>query len=486
MPDATGTRAAHRRIQPYTWLRAGVLTLGIGVAMAGGTAVADADSDANPTTPSSGPQRAGDKSAAKTDRPRMAARTPIGRTAAVARAADSAPTRMPARRGRVPADLGMPEFTVSTISTAPAPESAVAVVIPPHLPAPKASATPSGPVRSFIGVIAANGTATHPDAGLLLGNGYSFTATSCLGPKSCDGGRAGLLWGDGGNGFNGGNGGHGGWIGNGGAGADGVAGIKGGSGGNGGSAGFIGNGGNGGIGTRGVVGASGGNGGRAGFFLGTGGAGGLAATGASGGNGGAGGLFFGAGGSGGIGGPGAVRCAQGDATCTFTVAGGSGGKGGSGGLFFGADGRNGAQALPPDSPLLVGYIPVNNAEVTVIGLPASYPDPYYIPGTVVPDVTLPKGVVLSRFGYPTGNFLAGGGSFFAQLALSPISAVFPYFEYVVADPARLPVGIQIEQSQVAPYYGQPGGGIQYRITFGGQEIPGGVQALIDSGYLALR
>ena len=46
--------------------------------------------------------------------------------------------------------------------------------------------------------------------------------------------------------------------------------------------------------------------------------------------------------------------------------------------------------------------------------------------------------------------------------------------------------MQIEQSQVAPYYGQPGGGIQYRITFGGQEIPGGVQALLDSGYLALK
>jgi hypothetical protein len=464
-----------------------VLTIGIGVAMAGGTAVAGADSDANPSTASSGPQRAGHKSTAKADRPRMAARTPIGRTATVARAADSAPAAMPARRGRVTADLGMPEFTVATISTTPI---STTPALPKTTPTPTGSAvaggTPPGPVRTFIGVIASNGTATHPDAGLLIGNGYSFTATSCLGPKSCDGGRAGLLWGDGGSGFNGGNGGRGGWIGNGGAGADGVAGINGGSGGNGGSAGFVGNGGRGGIGTRGVVGASGGNGGRAGFFLGTGGAGGLAATGASGGNGGAGGLFFGAGGSGGIGGPGAVRCAQGDATCTFTVASGSGGNGGRGGLFFGADGRNGARALPSDSPLLVGYIPVNNAEVTVLGLPASYPDPYYIPGTVVPDVMLAEGLVLSRFGYPTGNFLAGGGSFFAQLALSPISAVFPYFEYVVNDPARLPVGMQIEQSQVAPYYGQPGGGIQYRITFGGQEIPGGVQALLDSGYLALK
>jgi hypothetical protein len=466
MPDAIRTRSAHRRIQPYAWLGAGVITVGMGVAMAGGTAVAAADTDtdtgAGATTASSGPLRAGTKSAARS------------------RATPRATPVATADRRRT---ISTSTISTSTISTSRVSTSRVSTSR--ALESAAASANPTGPVRSFIGVFASNGTATHPDAGLLIGNGYSFTATSCLGPKSCDGGRAGLLWGDGGGGFNGGDGGSAGWIGDGGAGADGAAGIRGGSGGNGGSAGFIGNGGRGGMGTRGVVGASGGNGGRAGFFLGSGGPGGLAATGASGGNGGAGGLFFGVGGSGGIGGPGAVRCAQGEATCTFTTASGSGGKGGRGGLFFGIEGRDGAQALPPDSPLLLGYIPVNNAEVTAIGLPASYPDPYYIPGTVVPDVRLARGVVLSRFGYPTGNFLTDGGSLFAQLALSPISAVFPYFEYIVNDPANLPVGIQIEQSQVAPYYGQPGGGIQYRITFGGQEIPGGVQALLDSGYLAL-
>lgn len=40
----------------------------------------------------------------------------------------------------------------------------------------------------------------------------------------------------------------------------------------------------------------------------------------------------------------------------------------------------------------------------------------------------------------------------------------PYFEYVVADPAKLPASFHIEQSQVASWFGQPGGGVQYRIT----------------------
>jgi hypothetical protein len=53
---------------------------------------------------------------------------------------------------------------------------------------------------------------------------------------------------------------------------------------------------------------------------------------------------------------------------------------------------------------------------------------------------------------------------------------------VVADPANLPRGYHIEQSQVAPWFHQPGGGIQYRII-GPDGKSAVVQALIDSGYL---
>ncbi len=40
---ASGQRGKGRRIQPYAWLGAGAVTLGLGAAMAGGTAIAHAD-----------------------------------------------------------------------------------------------------------------------------------------------------------------------------------------------------------------------------------------------------------------------------------------------------------------------------------------------------------------------------------------------------------------------------------------------------------
>lgn len=139
---------------------------------------------------------------------------------------------------------------------------------------------PGGIVRLFIG----NGTAQHPNAGILFGNGYSYTGYggACT-AGACNGGNGGLI-GSGGNGYNGGNGGSAGWFGNGG---DGGAGAADGTG-------------------------KGGNGGSGGLFMGSGGDGGAggAATGpdGSGGNGGAGGntgllSLWGNGGDGGAGGP---------------------------------------------------------------------------------------------------------------------------------------------------------------------------------------
>ena len=68
----------------------------------------------------------------------------------------------------------------------------------------------------FIG----NGTAEHPNAGLLIGNGYSYSAATPSDRAACNGGTGGLLAGNGGNGFDGGNGGNAGLFGNGGNGGD--------------------------------------------------------------------------------------------------------------------------------------------------------------------------------------------------------------------------------------------------------------------------
>jgi hypothetical protein len=108
-----------------------------------------------------------------------------------------------------------------------------------------------------------NGTADHPDAGLLAGNGFSYTADSCP-TGSCNGGNGGVL-GNGGAGYNGGNGGNAGWFGNGGAGGDAITVASGGNGGNGGDGGlFAGSGGDGGnaLATSSGIGGNGGNIGR--------------------------------------------------------------------------------------------------------------------------------------------------------------------------------------------------------------------------------
>ncbi|MGE2718429.1 glycohydrolase toxin TNT-related protein [Mycolicibacterium celeriflavum] len=148
-----------------------------------------------------------------------------------------------------------------------------------------------------------------------------------------------------------------------------------------------------------------------------------------------------------------------------------------------------AKPLPPDSPLFDGYDPIppgpqfTNADGSLI-----YPDedleskPYAVPGTVIPEAQLPAGTELGRFGSPFGAYLAPEGTPFAELSLPVESAAKPYYRYVVDDPTALPPGWSLEQSQVAPWFHQPGGGTQYRII-----APPGeratTQALVDSGFL---
>ena len=193
--------------------------------------------------------------------------------------------------------------------------------------APKAAAvTAAGlhadPIGGFFRHFVGNGTANNPNGGLLVGNGFSYDATTCA--ATCDGGRAGLF-GNGGRGFGGGVGGAAGWFGNGGAGGDGLAGGAGGAGGDGGM--LFGDAGEGGAGgdasTVGGTGGSGGNGGRAGWLS-----------------------LAGRGGDGGSGGAGA---AGGDGP--YRGPGGPGGAAGRGGLF-GSDGSAGAQGPTGAVPAL--------------------------------------------------------------------------------------------------------------------------------------
>ena len=81
---------------------------------------------------------------------------------------------------------------------------------------PTASAVGSNPITGVIHIFIGNGTAEHPNAGILLGNGYSYTAyAGACTSGACAGGRGGLV-GSGGDGYAGGAGGAAGWFGHGG------------------------------------------------------------------------------------------------------------------------------------------------------------------------------------------------------------------------------------------------------------------------------
>lgn len=343
------------------------VALGIGAAVAWLPAVAHADSD-RPGRPSqadsdgpsavktraahTGPRRPGSRAVAEPQERRRdpapaAAQTPhrrstsdgsgatLPRPAAVAKASQpvSAPTALAAH-----VDLEPPAGSVTAGRSELGVGSAKAV----------------NPVQNVIGIFIGNGTAAHPNAGLLVGNGYSWTAQTCNLGKACDGGRAGLLVGNGGNGFAGGAGGSAGLFGNGGVGG---AGIGGGAGGNGGRAGLLwGNGGGGGAGSSSPsgTGGDGGGGGSAGFLSlrGNGGAGGAGGSGTirggAGGTGGSAAMFSGSGGTGGAGGS-SSGAFQGAEEPGLGGVAGAGGAGGAGGFlavrgFGGAGGAGGASS----------------------------------------------------------------------------------------------------------------------------------------------
>ena len=145
------------------------------------------------------------------------------------------------------------------------------------------AAAPANPIGGFLAIFIGDGTADHPDGGLLYGNGFSYSDTTCTAGIACNGGRAGLV-GNGGDGFNGGDGGSAFLSGNGGAGGLGVIGINSGAGGDGGAGGFFsGSGGDGGAGALGGIGGSGGSVGLLARFIGgTAGRSGLPGTGVTG------------------------------------------------------------------------------------------------------------------------------------------------------------------------------------------------------------
>ena len=130
MSNATRKRAARSRIQPYAWLGVGAVTLGMGAAMVGGTAVAFADTgnDAGDTSSS---QKADTGSSAststKTEGTRRAGHVGRATTSAASAADSAAVSSAPVRRGRASAVVETPD-TVPVVAEAVSPPASTPVV----------------------------------------------------------------------------------------------------------------------------------------------------------------------------------------------------------------------------------------------------------------------------------------------------------------------------------------------------------------------
>lgn len=99
-----------------------------------------------------------------------------------------------------------------------------------------------------------------------------------------------------------------------------------------------------------------------------------------------------------------------------------------------------------------------------------------VPGTEFQTI-LPVGTRLDRYG-PIGkdtDFVAPAGTPLGQRALPPGSETRPLVRLEVIKP------LPVEQSNVMPWFGQPGMGIQYQTTTGSTGLS--IMDLIQMGYL---
>lgn len=84
--------------------------------------------------------------------------------------------------------------------------------------------------------------------------------------------------------------------------------------------------------------------------------------------------------------------------------------------------------------------------------------------------TLPVGMTLDRYGPETGSFLSPEGTPFEQRSLFPGTQETGYNIYEVVKP------IEVNAGTAAPWFEQPGGGVQY-------QTPMSIESLIDGGFL---
>jgi hypothetical protein len=72
-------------------------------------------------------------------------------------------------------------------------------------------------------------------------------------------------------------------------------------------------------------------------------------------------------------------------------------------------------------------------------------------------VTLPKGTVIDRYGSDWGDYTSPDGIPFEQRAMPPSGKSSPYSRF------RLNEDIEVDEATIAPWFGEPGMGVQYKL-----------------------
>ena len=138
-------------------------------------------------------------------------------------------------------------------------------------------------------------------------------------------------------------------------------------------------------------------------------------------------------------------------------------------------GNTGLEFLAPKSAPLAADAPLVQSEFGFVNnLPAkpavNWPPNNGFLGAPTP-ATLAPGTMIDRFGYNGGSFVSPQGIPYIQRSLAPGTQYTPYNVFQVMKP------IDVNAGPIAPAFGMPGGGMQYK-------LPSSVQSLIDSGHLA--
>lgn len=103
-----------------------------------------------------------------------------------------------------------------------------------------------------------------------------------------------------------------------------------------------------------------------------------------------------------------------------------------------------------------------------------------VPGTLQ-TIKLDVGMSLDRYGSRYGEFMSPAATPLEQRALPPGKAADQYERYMVVKP------LNVDQEQIAPAFGQVGGGVQLRARIA--EVPGdyaSIEQLIQHGYLKVK